>query len=987
MPTYYNNIKKVTSNLLDGGLSLAATGARPSILVCGPAKQGLTEVPQLCVDATDVVRFFGEDTVLEKKVAEIIAQAGSEAFFIYCMRVGGEAPTVTLTDDSANASVLTIKPLNYKDAEATDRLALVMVPHDSDEDGVYDQQRFLLWDIEEESVVFDSHSIIPTGEVLFEVDLTLNGSASDFEGASGYYQHAWDITTGSVTVADLVPLIDSAQGVNSPVTLTDSVTGDGISVEIIKAGNDGESVPLMQRYVFLARALEDLAFNEFDYILPVGSYFLDVPNVADNTDDGTPSGKILHHENVSATAVYPIADLDFSSISALTTASGSAYAPEEKIPARVASATQTDVLGWLWQTNYAQRTYYYFAKAKGWDLFVPKSEQIVLSVPAETKTLSIQDSTQTHDNTFDITFESGFADDGGVSLVINLDSGSPIQTGATGVANGGSGDLTLTLGTQGATMADIKLWMETYLDAAISAALAASSPASSRVSVSVSLTSGQELAAPHTAVKATTDFASSTVVTPLLSGKITLDFTFTVDAESVEFTSVSAAGTSLTETAGALVINLDPLETLGDLDTAITNYNAALTGNETIAITQSNLAGSAALLIAPPLTLTSTNNVITALSGVQSMNFADNYLDHKELTGEAIPTVVQSRFENAKAAEFRECSFAHLIGTYCHKSSTVWKTTMSCMSVQPSSTAPISKKTAIGTGPEYTSISGDLAIDSVADGGTGLLGYKFLAGAPSYRDKLLSKAANSSDGFAYGGLILTEGNNLPKGTEPYGVDDNDEAKDERGFGIDIGKYIVPCGMWVTHNNTVGAYKGSLTGLITGKIGVTPMGEEPIGIVNGRVSNIVGGLMRIEYPYSSIDELSGAGYATVIFRPTRGGVTYINNIRTLAHRNSDYRKLSTIRSVNLVVQGIRDLAEDYIGLAYNSSNVASLRTAVNGYLRAQQQAGVHNGAVAQISFNQQDRILGNINIRLTMVPPFAIESITVTTSLVADQSSL
>ena len=236
-------------------------------------------------------------------------------------------------------------------------------------------------------------------------------------------------------------------------------------------------------------------------------------------------------------------------------------------------------------------------------------------------------------------------------------------------------------------------------------------------------------------------------------------------------------------------------------------------------------------------------------------------------------------------------------------------------------------------------------------------------------------------------MILTEGNNLPKGTEPYGIDDNDEAKDEKGFGIDIGKYIIPCAMWVTHRNNAGGYEGSLTGLVTAKIGLTPMGEEPIGIVNGRVSNIGGQLMKLKYPYMTIDRLSGAGYATLIYRPTRGGVTYINNIRTLAHRNSDYRKLSTIRSVNMVVQGIRDLAEDYIGLAYNSSNVASLRTAVNGYLRAQQAAGVHNGAVAQISFNQQDRILGNINIRLTMVPPFAIESITVTTSLVADQSSL
>jgi hypothetical protein len=304
--------------------------------------------------------------------------------------------------------------------------------------------------------------------------------------------------------------------------------------------------------------------------------------------------------------------------------------------------------------------------------------------------------------------------------------------------------------------------------------------------------------------------------------------------------------------------------------------------------------------------------------------------------------------------------------------------------------APFSGTIDIGQAPEYTSISGDLAIDTVSDGGSGILGNKFIAGAPGYRDQLLSKAANSSDGYAYGGLILTSGSNLPKGTKPYGIDDNDEAKDEKGFGIDIGKYIVPCGMWVTHANDFDngqSYSGSLTGLIAAKIGITPFGEEPIGIVNGRVGSVNGLLMRLRYPYSSIDALSGAGFATLIYRPARGGSLYINNLRTMAHRFSDYRKVSTVRSVNTVIQGIRELAEDYIGLAYNSGNVASLRTAINGYLRAQQVAGVHNGAVAQISFNRQDRILGNINIRLTMVPPFAIESITVTTSLVADQSNL
>jgi len=159
------------------------------------------------------------------------------------------------------------------------------------------------------------------------------------------------------------------------------------------------------------------------------------------------------------------------------------------------------------------------------------------------------------------------------------------------------------------------------------------------------------------------------------------------------------------------------------------------------------------------------------------------------------------------------------------------------------------------------------------------------------------------------------------------------------------------------------------------------------LTNGRLTNIVGPTIGLVYNYSSINKIAGAGLASVLYRSTRGGVTYINSLRTLAHRFSDYRKVSTIRAVNRVIQGIRTLAEDYIGLAYNSANVSSLQTAINGYLKAEQSAGVHNGAIAQIAFNRQDRLLGNIKIQLTMVPPFAIESITVTTSLIADESNL
>ena len=66
-------------------------------------------------------------------------------------------------------------------------------------------------------------------------------------------------------------------------------------------------------------------------------------------------------------------------------------------------------------------------------------------------------------------------------------------------------------------------------------------------------------------------------------------------------------------------------------------------------------------------------------------------------------------------------------------------------------------------------------------------------------------------------------------------------------------------------------------------------------------------------------------------------------------------------------------------------VTSLQTAINGYLKSEQDAGIHQGARATLSYSRADRINGNLKIRLQIVPPFALETITITTSVAADAS--
>jgi hypothetical protein len=119
----------------------------------------------------------------------------------------------------------------------------------------------------------------------------------------------------------------------------------------------------------------------------------------------------------------------------------------------------------------------------------------------------------------------------------------------------------------------------------------------------------------------------------------------------------------------------------------------------------------------------------------------------------------------------------------------------------------------------------------------------------------------------------------------------------------------------------------------------------------------------------------------------GGGTTIVSCKTAAHPTSDYSRLSTIRCVNRVLSGIRDLAKGYIGTPFSSTGLLSLQQSIDGYLAEQRAGGYHQGAVATMSYTRADRILGRLTIQLKMVPPFSIETIIVETSLAAEETEL
>lgn len=366
-------------------------------------------------------------------------------------------------------------------------------------------------------------------------------------------------------------------------------------------------------------------------------------------------------------------------------------------------------------------------------------------------------------------------------------------------------------------------------------------------------------------------------------------------------------------------------------------------------------------------------------------------LTHEDLTGESIPAAVSAKWTAGADAELREVNFAHQLASFCRVASVNWSTMIGAISFKAPSEGYSRVKIAdwIGVGPTITDDGVDRYIDAPADNGSGVLGHKLTAGksktSAGYRNAQVDNG-NSTDGYYLGGIIQTRGNSLPNGaTWPYGISDSDELTDSGGKVVDIGKHIFVTYDWpiLTNGYNGGtSYRGAIAATFFGKVATMPENEEPIG-ENGAVVKLQA---PVRVHSTQINDLAGQRLIG-IRRNERGGNLIITTAKTAAHPDSDYTRLSTIRCVNRVLAGLRNLASPYIGKDFSAQRLASLQAAIDAFIQSERGFGIHQGAKARIGYTREDKIMGKLKIKLRMVPPFAIESITVETSLAADESEL
>lgn len=109
-----------------------------------------------------------------------------------------------------------------------------------------------------------------------------------------------------------------------------------------------------------------------------------------------------------------------------------------------------------------------------------------------------------------------------------------------------------------------------------------------------------------------------------------------------------------------------------------------------------------------------------------------------------------------------------------------------------------------------------------------------------------------------------------------------------------------------------------------------------------------------------------------------GVTGAHNVTQ--YIRSDYVNLSTVRIVTATVDLIRGVTNKYIGEPNNAPQINAMDAEIDQLLLNLKSQGALNGYDYSISSTPEQRVLGELDVNLTLVPAFEINTINVVISL-------
>lgn len=314
-------------------------------------------------------------------------------------------------------------------------------------------------------------------------------------------------------------------------------------------------------------------------------------------------------------------------------------------------------------------------------------------------------------------------------------------------------------------------------------------------------------------------------------------------------------------------------------------------------------------------------------------------------------------------SDFHEVNFGYQLANFCYQQSEQNAEMTGVIGVLPPNSFSL-KDVAnwVGTLPTTAEdANGNLIITK---NGTGLLGNKFMSGRASLLN-IPGFFIDGLDGLFNGGFIATDSTFL----------DGGQLKDENDALIDIGKHLSVVATYPILANPSSATSYSTTGAPTyaGFYSVLPPSSAPTNKL----------LPSVRLPFrvgtTKLDLLAGQRYVT--FHAKTKGIV-VSDAPTAARPNSDYRRLSTVRIVKAAVDDVREVGEPFLGEGMSSAKLSALDTAIDRRLRELVKDETLVRYEHRVISTPAQRVLGEADVELKLVPAFELRQITVTVGLAA-----
>lgn len=141
-------------------------------------------------------------------------------------------------------------------------------------------------------------------------------------------------------------------------------------------------------------------------------------------------------------------------------------------------------------------------------------------------------------------------------------------------------------------------------------------------------------------------------------------------------------------------------------------------------------------------------------------------------------------------------------------------------------------------------------------------------------------------------------------------------------------------------------------------------------------------LRYNLSEAQHNQLAGSGYVTFEGRIQSNGskIYRVKDGTTASQKTSDYTRLSTVRIAHYTVQSIRNVADKYIGMPNGLAQRNSLATEIQSALDNIRDAGILNDFSFELYSSVQDQVMGNVFIKLELVPAFEMRRILTTVAL-------